>query len=40
MIQGKLIQYYRWMWDETDDPKYNKMVRQIKNGKVSVPKTT
>jgi site-specific recombinase XerD len=38
MIQGKLIQYYKWMWDETDDPKYNKMVRQIKNGKVSVPK--
>jgi len=38
MIQGKLIQYYNWLWNQTDDPRYHKMVRQIKEGKVSVPK--
>lgn len=39
MIQRKLIQYYTWMFNETDDPKWHKMVRQIKGGKIAKPKS-
>lgn len=38
-IQRKLIQYYTWMFNETDDPKWHKMVRQIKSGKIAKPKS-
>jgi site-specific recombinase XerD len=37
-IQRKLIQYYNFMFNYTDDPKYHKMVRQLKEGKISRPK--
>lgn len=38
-IQRKLVQYYTWMFNETDDPKWHKMVRQIKSGKIDKPKS-
>jgi integrase/recombinase XerD len=38
LMQRKFIQYYTWMFNQTDDPKYHKMVRMIKNNKLDKPK--
>ena len=37
-IQRKLIQYYNWKFNDTDDTKWYKIVRQLKSGKISRPK--
>lgn len=37
-IENKLIQFYSFCFDETDDPKYLKLVKKLKNIKVDRPK--
>jgi site-specific recombinase XerD len=39
-ITNKIIQFYTYCFNETDDPKYLKMVRRIKTIRVDTPKTT
>jgi site-specific recombinase XerD len=38
-IQRKLLQFYKFCYDETDNPKYLKLIRQIDNDKVDSPKS-
>lgn len=37
-IENKLIQFYKFCFDETDDPKYHKMVKKLKSIKIEKPK--
>ncbi|MBU1000133.1 tyrosine-type recombinase/integrase [Patescibacteria group bacterium] len=38
IIESRLIQFYTFCFDETDDPKYHKMVKKLKGIKVDQPK--
>ena len=37
-IQNKIIQFYKFCFDETDDPKYHKMVKKLKSIRIEKPK--
>ncbi|MCX9084947.1 MAG: tyrosine-type recombinase/integrase [Candidatus Methanoperedens sp.] len=37
-VENKLLQFYKFCFDETDDIKYNKMVKKLKSIKVDKPK--
>lgn len=37
-VESKLIQFFSYCFDETDDPKYHKIVKKLKNIKVDKPK--
>jgi integrase/recombinase XerD len=39
LMQRKFIQYYNWLFNRTDDPKYHKIVRMIKEDKMDKQKT-
>jgi site-specific recombinase XerD len=39
IIESKFIQFYKYCFDETDDIRYNKMLRQLRNLIVDKPKT-
>lgn len=39
LMQRKFIQYYLWMFNQTDDPRYHKIVRMLKNDKMDKQKT-
>jgi len=38
VIESKLIQFFSYCFDETDDPKYHKIVKKLRNIKVDQPK--
>lgn len=38
VVEGKLIQFFAYCFNETDDPKYHKMVKKLKDIKVDKPK--
>ncbi|VVB55643.1 Tyrosine recombinase XerA [uncultured archaeon] len=37
-VETKLVQFFEYCFDETDDPKYHKVVKKLKNIKVDKPK--
>ena len=37
-VESKLLQFYKFCFDETDDPKFNKMVKKIKGIMIDKPK--
>ncbi|CAG0948565.1 MAG: tyrosine-type recombinase/integrase [Candidatus Methanoperedens sp.] len=39
-IESKYIQFYFWLFNQTDESKYNKLVRQLKDIRVNKPKNS
>ncbi len=37
-VENKLLQFYKFCFDETDDPRYHKMLKKIKSVKVDKPR--